>query len=293
MEQEIKLYFFIKVSLFIFFTWICHFSNNISIFDKFLYGKRTSGSKLDIRNYRLLAKYRHDKYSNFLNSKEEIPNYMMKKEKDICINDKGDIRKMNQSDAHSLNNTGGYKLHKKNKSNIFETIKLSHIEKIIFKELDYIDFVKKNRTISDETYKKIIRKKLALRITIPLLLFLLLSVSMIIDFSCFHYFRKGVFYALRLWLGGWWYGSLNSLLEKSSLNFLFKSAKQIKLNRWTSEGTKLADIEKYDYVYGFYRYLLCLIYLIAFLILGVTLILGMVYYHKKVKKYQKIKFRKR
>ncbi|SBS96266.1 Plasmodium exported protein (Pm-fam-a like), unknown function [Plasmodium malariae] len=265
----------------------------MSIFDKFLYGKRTIGSKLDIRNYRLIAKYKQDKCSNFLHSKEELPNNLMNKEKDICINDKGDKRKMNQSDARSLNNTGGYKLHKKNKSNIFETIKLSHIEKMIFKELDFIDFVKNRRTISDETYKKIIRKKLALRFTIPLLLFLLLSVSMIIDFSCFRYFRKGVFYALRIWLGGWWYGSLNSLLENSSLNFLFKSTKKIKLKKWINEKKKLVDLEEFDYVYGFYRYLLCLIYLIAFLILGVTLILGMVYYHKKVKKYQKIKFRKR
>ncbi|KAI4841139.1 hypothetical protein MKS88_000374 [Plasmodium brasilianum] len=290
MEQEIKLPIFIKVSIFIFFSAICHFFSYMSIFDKFLCEKQTIGSKLDIKTYRLLAECKQDKYSNVLYLKKEMPNNIMKNEKYIYMNDKGDRRKMKQQDVRSLNNTGDHKLCKKNKSNIFETIKLSHMEKNIFKELDFEDFLKNNRTISYKTYKKIIRKKLALRFSVPLLLLLLLSLSMIINISCFRFIIKGLFDTLRLYLGGSWYGSLNSLLKNSTLGFLFKSEKTIKLIK----GSRISEtIDDYDYVYGFFRYLLCLIYLIAFLILGVTLILGIVYYHKKVKKYQKIKFIKK
>ncbi|KAI4841548.1 fam-l protein [Plasmodium brasilianum] len=44
------------------------------------------------------------------------------------------------------------------------------------------------------------------------------------------------------------------------------------------------------YVTGFFG---IFIYLLPFILFGVTLILKVVYYHKKVKKYEKIKFRKR
>ncbi|SCP03056.1 fam-l protein [Plasmodium malariae] len=293
MEQEIKLPIFIKVSIFIFFSAICHFFSYMSLFDKFLYKKKITRCKLHIKTYRLLAKCKQDKYSNILHLKKEIHNKIMNKEKDIYINEERNRRKMKQQDVRSLNNTGDHKLCKKNKSNIFETIKLSHMEKNIFKELDFEDFLKNNRTISYKTYKKIIRKKLALRFSVPLLLLLLLSLSMIINISCFRFIIKGLFDTLRLYLGGSWYGSLNSLLKNSTLGFLFKSEKTIKLKKWIKESRTLDFINDYDYVYGFFRYLLCLIYLIAFLILGVTLILGIVYYHKKVKKYQKIKFIKK
>ncbi|SBS92572.1 Plasmodium exported protein (Pm-fam-a like), unknown function [Plasmodium malariae] len=262
------------------------------MFDKFLCEKQTIGSKLDIKTYRLLAECKQGKYSNVLYLKKDIPNNIMKNEKYIYINDKGDRRKMKHSDVHSLNNTGEHKLYEKNKSNIFETKKLSDMEKKIFKELDYIDFLKNNRTISDKTYKKIICKKFALRFSVPVLLLLLLSVSMIIDYSYFSYFVWRLFDILRLCFGGSWYGSLNNLLKNSSLEFLFKSKDTIKLNRWSSTTGKVVLINEYDYVFGFFGYLIYLIYLLAFLILGVTLILAIVYYHKKVKKYQKIKFRK-
>ncbi|KAI4841029.1 hypothetical protein MKS88_000797 [Plasmodium brasilianum] len=293
MEQEIKLPIFIKVSIFIFFSAICHFFSYMSMFDKYLREKQTIGSTLNIKTYRVLAECKQDKYSNVLYLKKQIPNDIMKNEKYIYINDKGDIRKMKQSDVHSLNNNGEHKLYEKNKSNIFETKKLSHMEKKIFKELDYIDFLKNNRTISDKTYKKVICKKFALRFSVPVLLLLLLSVLMIIDYYYFSYLVWRLFDTLRWCFGGSWYGSLNSLLKNSSLEFLLKSKIKITLNRWSSEEISLGSIQDDDYVFGFFKYLIYLIYLISFLILGVTLILGIVYYHKKVKKYQKVKFRKR
>ncbi|SBT87649.1 fam-l protein [Plasmodium malariae] len=293
MEQEIKLPIFIKVSIFIFISVICHFFSYMSIFDKFLCEKQTIGSKLDIKTYRLLAECKQDKYSNVLYLKKEMPNNIMKNEKYIYMNDKGDRRKMKQSDIHSLNNTGEHKLYEKNKSNIFETKKLSHMEKKIFKELDYIDFLKNNRTISDKTYKKIICKKFALRFSVPVLLLLLLSVSIILNYSYFSYLVWRLFDILFLCFGGSWYGSLNSLLKNSSLQSLLRTKDKITLNRWSITTGKLDQIKDHDYVFVFFKYLIYLIYLLAFLTLGVTLILGIVYYHKKVKKYQKIKFRKR
>lgn len=50
------------------------------------------------------------------------------------------------------------------------------MEKEIFKELDYIDFLKEKRTVSNKTYKKITLEKYGLSIILLLLLFFLLLI---------------------------------------------------------------------------------------------------------------------
>ncbi|KAI4835525.1 hypothetical protein MKS88_004735 [Plasmodium brasilianum] len=58
------------------------------------------------------------------------------------------------------------------------------LKKKIFKEFDYEYFFKNNSTISDNVYKKIIFKKCGLRFALPLLLFLVLALSLILDKFC-------------------------------------------------------------------------------------------------------------
>ncbi|KAI4833961.1 uncharacterized protein MKS88_000197 [Plasmodium brasilianum] len=287
MEHKIKLHFFIKIYIFIILSWMYHFFSSMSMFDNFLCEKHIKGSKLDIRTYRLLEKCKQFKDLNSTHLKEDILNNVINNEKYIYINEKGNMRKRKHSDGRSVNNKGGCKYAVKNRSTIFDTKKLSRIEKKIFKELDYIDFLENNKTISDKLYKKIILKKFSLRIAAPLILFLLLSVSMILDFFGFKGIMGGLYYVLKIISDGW-YRKFHECLEKSSLGSLLKSTNKIPWNRKETVGTNANGF--HAYVEGFFGYI---IYFLPFLILGVTVILAIIIYHKKVKKYQKIKFGKR
>ncbi|SBT01678.1 Plasmodium exported protein (Pm-fam-a like), unknown function [Plasmodium malariae] len=136
--------------------------------------------KLYIRNYRLLAKYNNDKDSSTVCLKKEIPVGVNNKN-DITYIEKESTKKKKASNGYAPRNARGNKKCMRNKSCIFEMKKYSHLEKKIFKELDYVDFLKKNKTISDKIYKTIIRKKCGLRFALPLLLILVLLVSFILD----------------------------------------------------------------------------------------------------------------
>ncbi|SBS93698.1 hypothetical protein PMALA_040690 [Plasmodium malariae] len=150
-----------------------------------------------------------------------------------------------------------------------------------------MDFLKNSTTISNKTYKKLVRKKYGLRIVLPLLLFLLLLTVFIADLSVGYAFESD---------GGSWgliglteylktltkqnIAWLNTFLEwlKDNLPWLLACPN---LNTGTHKACFLGPI------FGI------LIYFIPFVILGVTFILAIFYYHKKVKKYEKIKYRKR
>ncbi|SBT00208.1 Plasmodium exported protein (Pm-fam-a like), unknown function [Plasmodium malariae] len=257
------------------------------MFDNFLYEKHIRGSKLDIRTYRLLEKCKQIKDMKSTHLKEDILNSVINNEKYVYINEKGNMRKRKHSDGRSVNNIGGCKYAVKNKRTIFDTKKLSCIEKKIFKELDYIDFLENNKTISDKLYKKIILKKFSLRIAAPLILFLLLLVSMILDFFGFKGIMRGLYYVLKIISKGW-YQKFHAYLEKSSLGPLLKSMNKIPWKPGETVGENGKGF--HAYVEGFFGYI---IYFLPFLILGVTVILYIIIYHKKVKKYQKIKFGKR
>ncbi|SBT86135.1 fam-l protein [Plasmodium malariae] len=270
MKKSIMIFSFIKIVLLIFLTWIPHLSDHVITSNKYLGKKYTLAIKLDDRIYRLLAKYKKDKDSKVVMLRDDISNNGMDKKKDISNTEKECTEKKKELYRGSLNNYDGQKQDMNNKYSKFVTKKYSHLEKKIFKELDFVDFLKRNKNISDKTYKKIMRKKFSLRLGSPLLLFLLLSTLLIVDIS------------LRSASGGKGFWELLNL--DTTLSFLNTT-----LNPYFSWLLHAKDTSK-NVLGPLFRIVL---YVIPFLILGVTLILYVFYYHKKVKKYEKIKFSKK
>ncbi|SCP02953.1 fam-l protein [Plasmodium malariae] len=281
LERKIKIIVLIKIVMFILLTRICHIKSDVSTHNKSLDNLYNHSKKLYSRNYRSLAKYKQDKDLCMVYLMEQTPNGMNDKQ-DISNNEKASLGKKNHSNGSSPRSARGLKKNKKNKSCIFETKKYSYLEKKIFKELDYEDFLKKNRTISDKLYKNIIRKKVVLRIVFPLLLLFLLCIAPIVDLNM----KRGLLYEIfgsKVWRNdGTWYRSLHKILWESPFRRLFQSD-LIRCTTNTSTGY-------YIVVEGFFSFI---IYFLPFIILGVTIISGIVYYHKKVKKFEKIKYRKR
>ncbi|SBS97647.1 Plasmodium exported protein (Pm-fam-a like), unknown function [Plasmodium malariae] len=228
--------------------------------------------KIDRRNYRLLTKYIHDKNSIITGLKEDVPYNKLNKKKDISNNEKWETGKKELSSRCFSRNMGVDKKAMKNKSCIFKTKKYSHMEKKIFKELDYQNFLKKNRTITDKTYKKIIIKKYGLRLGLwPHLKELTNDEN------------------------GWLSTALKWLKEKSpGLWQHYGTTEQTSstlcelCNTVTGNGVvKISEKCILGQLFGY------IFYFVPFIILGVTFISWIIYYHKKVKKYQKIKLRKR
>ncbi|KAI4833606.1 uncharacterized protein MKS88_000084 [Plasmodium brasilianum] len=180
MEQVINSLLFKKISKFILLNWICRFYVYVSTHNKTLYECYNHRTKLYTRNFRLLEIYEQDKNSSYGCLKEDIENGI-KDKKYISNNEKRASVKKKLSNGSLPKNARCNKKDMKNKSCIFETKEYSQLEKKIFKELDYIDFLKRNRTISKNIYKKIISKKYGLRFALPLLLLLVLSLSFILD----------------------------------------------------------------------------------------------------------------
>ncbi|SCP02964.1 fam-l protein [Plasmodium malariae] len=276
MEKKIKSLSFIKFVTFVLLSWIFHFHTCVSTHDKSLNECYNNRRKLYTRYYRLLAKYNQIKDSSIVRLKEDIPNGNNDK-KDIYSNEKRNTETMKQSNRNPLYNVKGHKQSMKYKTCIFETKKYSHLEKKIFKELDYEDFLRNNRTISNKVYKKIILKKYGLRLILPVLFFLLLLIPIILDISESFLLVVELYKALGNYLGGGWTTNLKEWLCASPFWWLGRELKY---------GSK-----KYSYiVIPFFR---SIIYFLPLFILGVTIILRIVYYHKKVKKYERIKFKQR
>ncbi|KAI4834084.1 uncharacterized protein MKS88_000227 [Plasmodium brasilianum] len=275
MKKRIKLLLFIKIAEFVLLSGICHFKNCVSIFKNSVDDKCIHGKKMDERIYRILAKYKHDKDSNLVCLKEDILNY----EKQLR-------EKKKWSNGISPMNIRGHKQHMKNKSCVFETKKYSHMEKKVFKELDYIDFLQNNKTISDKIFRKIVFKKYRVRIILPLFLVILLSTYLILDFSCGYGLVGWLLAVLKKTLGTGWSAPLRSFLGKLKLDFLWKTAKvNVIKNGIEQSGTQ-------SWTFMTVPFLVYIIYLIPFIILIVILMSALVYYHKKVKKYHNIKFKK-
>ncbi|SBT85545.1 fam-l protein [Plasmodium malariae] len=270
MKKSIMIFSFIKIVVLIFLTWIPHLSDHAITFNKYLGKKYTLAIKLDDRIYRLLAKYIKDKDSKVVMLRDDISNNGMDKKKDISNTEMQCTGKKKELYRGSLNNYHGHIQDMNNKCSKFVTKKYSHLEKKIFKELDFVDFLKSNKNISDKTYKKIMRKKFSLRLGSPLLLFLLLSTLLLVDIS------MG---SVSGGKGFWELSGLNSTL--STWESTLKESFGWLLN--TSD-TSQSVLRLLFYV---------ILYVIPFLILGITLLSYVFYYHKKAKKYDKIKFNKK
>ncbi|SBS96056.1 Plasmodium exported protein (Pm-fam-a like), unknown function [Plasmodium malariae] len=262
-----------------------------------LFYKKNFDEKLETRTQRTLAKYNQDKIACNIMLKEEIPNNERLEEKDIVNNEKGGTGCKNHSYVSLTKDTKRYKQSKKNNSGIFETKKYSCFEKKIFKELDYIDYLKNNRTISNKVYKKIICKKYGLGIAIPIVLVLFLLTVFIVDLALglVPESKGGLWYELGLWgplknlvdgKSGWLYTFLNSVRSKLPTGFT-------NCGKWVSSEASAGGSHTcweactLNNLFGY------VVYFIPFIILGLIFIIKVVYYHKKVKKYQKIKLRKK
>ncbi|SBS96445.1 Plasmodium exported protein (Pm-fam-a like), unknown function, partial [Plasmodium malariae] len=227
--------------------------------------------KLCTRINRYLAKCKQNKDLHIVGLKEEIPNNRVyEKKKDISNNEKEPTGRKKQPAGCLLKNSKVNRSFVKSKSCMFETKKYSRREKKIFKELDYIDFLKSNKNISDKTYKNIMRKKFSLRLGSPLLLFLLLSTLLIVDIS------------LRSPSGGKGFCELLNLdTTLSSLNTTLNKHFSWLLPAGDTSQNVLGPLFS------------IVLFVIPLFIIGFTLTSYVFYYHKKAKKYEKIKFSKK
>ncbi|KAI4833794.1 uncharacterized protein MKS88_000214 [Plasmodium brasilianum] len=281
-----KLMILVIIAEFILLTWRSSFISIKFPISKYLNENCNVVRKLNIRTYRLLRKHKKDTHSSTVEIQEEIPYNIENKNKHIRSNEEEDTSRNKKSYRSSLNNGGSHIQDKKNKSCIFETKNYSHLEKKIFKELDYENFLKYNRIISNKFYKKIMFKKYRLRLSLPLLLFLFLSISLILDL----FVGYGIMYILRYLLNTYGNSAWNTLgkkfgdlIGKTWGDYLkpFFTAPQ-----WAKENVK-------GKVYASTGLIGLITYFLPFIILGVTVISGIIYYNRKVKKYEKIKLRKR
>ncbi|SCP03061.1 fam-l protein [Plasmodium malariae] len=284
LERKIKIIVLIKIVVFIFLTRICHIKSDVRPFSKSMNEHFELDKKSGTRNYRLLAKYKQDKYSNALGLKEEMTNNGMKKKKDISNNMEGYTGKRKHSNGIPSEFKGNCKSYMKKNKCMFETKNYSYFEKKIFKEMDFMDFLKNNKTISNKSYGKVIRKKCVLLFVLPLLMFFLLSVLPIVDLSWgLIDGNKG------LWDAIGFSKILKECGKSGWLKAVYGSLKEAK-EFWRSIGDASENISELNVLGRLFR---ILIYGLPFLILGITFISRIVYYHKKVKKYERIKFRQR
>ncbi|SBS99946.1 Plasmodium exported protein (Pm-fam-a like), unknown function [Plasmodium malariae] len=229
-------------------------------------------------NYHLMENYMPNKDTSVIYLKEEIPRGVDDKN-NIYNNEKINSGTNKETNGNSPNNKRDHKKVKKNKSSTFETKKYSHFEKKIFKDLDYVDFLQNNKTISEKLYKKIILKKYLLRIVLPMMLFFLLFIAFIVEFFSGYGISNEIYFLLVTYLKeSGWVKSLASRLRNTFLGGIF--------NKTVTTGSGKKSYLVKNFCNG-------LTYFLIFVILGIAFISGVVYYHKKVKKYEKIKFRKK
>ncbi|SBT86025.1 Plasmodium exported protein, unknown function [Plasmodium malariae] len=147
MEEKFKLQFFIKIFSFILLTWINHFNNNMSSFNKYLDEKYDNIRKLGQITYRLLAKRKQMKrpYTIWIN--DVIPNNGKYIKKDIYNNEKINEEKNILADKVSLKSAENYKLPRRNESSMYIRGNL-YCKKRIFDKIYYKNIVR-NSWIKD------------------------------------------------------------------------------------------------------------------------------------------------
>ncbi|KAI4840215.1 hypothetical protein MKS88_001573 [Plasmodium brasilianum] len=272
MEYKI-MFLFIKISVFILLPWICHINHDMNPLNKNLDKRHKSCGKLNTLYYRFLAKYKREKDSYIANFKDEMPHKVMKEKQCISNNKKGTDGKYNYSYRSSLYIEEYGKNAKKNKYGISKTEKYCDIEKKIFKELDYKDYLKNVKIIEDKEYKNLSRKKSRIRISL-LLLFLLILILPILDLSLENIRKDGLLGLLGLLnTTNRTVGGISTIDVEGGLITL------LNIGEWgASKAIPLSII---------------LFYCLPFFIFVIIFIIVMVYYYKKVIKYENIKFRKK
>ncbi|KAI4834087.1 fam-m protein [Plasmodium brasilianum] len=171
MEKPKKLFIFTEIFFFIISTWILNFENDIISFNKILDVNYNLGQKLDIKKYRLLAKYKETKDSNSASLKDDIPNNRSYSQRDI-YNKVEDTMKRKKSNRSSLNKAQYYTEVINHNNGIFDG-KHFHFEKKWIKKKDYDYFLEKNRRIGDIGLKKIKFRNYGFGVAILFLFFVL------------------------------------------------------------------------------------------------------------------------
>ncbi|SBT00355.1 Plasmodium exported protein (Pm-fam-a like), unknown function, partial [Plasmodium malariae] len=139
--------------------------------NKSLYDNLKVNRKLDIRNYRLLAKCKEKKGSNIVELNEDIANNL-KCEKNSLYNNETVLTKKNKkSNRYPLNKAQYYTEVTDYNNGIFDG-KYFHFEKKLIKKKDYDTFLEKKRRIRDITLKKIKFRSYGFGIVIFFLFFL-------------------------------------------------------------------------------------------------------------------------
>ncbi|KAI4838028.1 hypothetical protein MKS88_003451 [Plasmodium brasilianum] len=274
MEQNNKFIFFIKIYMFMFLYCICHFYYDKGRFIKFLRTKYGFDGKLDTRVYRLLGIYIEDIYPYVGDLELNIPYITKRKSEKLLTTDN---EKWEKEKKEKLYKSLLYKekLIKKLMKNKFTMLhkSYSYYEKKVLNGLNDKAFFKKMMLINDKDYKKLKRKKYALRLFFLLFLFLLVLMIPILDLSLST--SSNSFYLLTLLCKVLGYssssGSITALdgtdgATSSLLSSFCSNSSTIPL--------KVSSI---------------LMYCVPILIMGIMLILGIYFYYKNVIKYKKIK----
>ncbi|SBT01785.1 Plasmodium exported protein (Pm-fam-a like), unknown function, partial [Plasmodium malariae] len=127
--------------------------------------------KLDIKNYRLLAKYKQSKDSNSASLKDDIPNNRGYTQRDI-FNNEEDTLKHKKSNRSLLNKAQYYTEVINHNKGMFDG-KHFHFEKKWIKKKDYDYFLEQNRRIGDIGLKKIKFRNYTFGVAILFLFFVL------------------------------------------------------------------------------------------------------------------------
>ncbi|SBS97945.1 Plasmodium exported protein (Pm-fam-a like), unknown function [Plasmodium malariae] len=143
-----------------------------STFIKYLGENYNNSSKIDKKNYRLLAKYKQYKNYNDVGLKDNRQNKWEHQEKNIYNNKKWGKGKNKQSNRSLLNKAQYYTEFIDYNNGIFDG-KHFHFEKKWIKKKDYDNFLGKNRRIRDITLKKIKFKNYGFGVAIFFLFFLI------------------------------------------------------------------------------------------------------------------------
>ncbi|KAI4840591.1 fam-l protein [Plasmodium brasilianum] len=257
MEQNIKTLLFIRITTFILLCWTYPFYTYVSTLKKSLEEGDNYYRKLHSSNYHLLKKYKHNKNSRFLCLKNEIQINGVPEKKDIFHNENDDSEKKKA------------------------------IEKICIKYC---------RTISNKVYTKIICKKYGLRIVLPLLICLFLLIIFIVEVSLtysnsgslLHHIGLNKEYLETLAKNNGPWSPIVGVLKILGEFLQYSTSSSGTLScGWCQVASEVSDM---CILGNFFR---ILIFFVPFVLLSITLISGIFYYHKKVKKYEKIKFEKR
>ncbi|KAI4836228.1 hypothetical protein MKS88_004016 [Plasmodium brasilianum] len=159
MGHKSNIIIFIKIAELIILTWISNFSNYVCTSGKSKDGNCKYDRKIDIKRYRLLEKYKHDKDSNNILLKKRFPNGEIDKQKDITHNEKVTKRKNKKSNKSLLNKSQYYTENIDYNNEIFDG-KHFHFEKKWIKKRNYYDLIEKKRRFRSISLKSKITYKI-------------------------------------------------------------------------------------------------------------------------------------